>query len=646
MTRGLRTFMAACLVGLLPGAAGATRQFLVGGPAENDVDGGVRRVRLNSVNSGLLKLIVVNVQLSREFPDQLSLFISHAGQEVQLFRGEGNTPETQFSLNFSDDATVDYNPVGPNTGLVRPAPGTLNTFLDQDAGGVWELRIEDPTGTVDGTDLFAWSIFVEVDFETPPVPVALFFDGGFVDTTPSGGFFADAEAENLRALIESFGHPVALIEGTSADAFANALATAQVLVIPELESSRNNEGADLAGALSAAARDEIRNFVAGGGTFITCGNLWGNNTALVNAIFGYATATVSPGDSVLRDETIGTPFQHVAGSLASFTLELVTGLGNPPADAIPIHTGLNVAGSVDLVTSIPYPPGGDGQVIWLGNDFYHARPNGTSDGGWVEILNRAIVNDVAAFVPPRRAAVFDDPAFVDTGGGADSESDNVQGSLSALGHAVAPFSGTATGDFTAALDEADVLVIPELEIDPDLVGALEPGATAAIQSFVNAGGVLITMAGANLDFVNQVFGYELEIVEDGGSGFFPSWQGSAAGTSFAEAVNTLDANSPVDAVTLDSLPINGVTIYRVPGGPVVVAMFRIGLGRLIWYGWDWSNGFPNGEQNGGWVDNLGRGLLEAAAPGTLITAPEPGPAFVSLVTLATLLGYCRYRSAA
>jgi hypothetical protein len=119
------------------------------------------------------------------------------------------------------------------------------------------------------------------------------------------------------------------------------------------------------------------------------------------------------------------------------------------------------------------------------------------------------------------------------------------------------------------------------------------------------------------------------------------WQSTAVGTAFSQAVAAIDANGTTDGIELDSLPLNGINIYRVPGGPVSIALFRIGLGRLVWFGWDWSDGFPGGTQNGGWVDNLGRGVLEAAAPGTLITAPEPGGRALAAVTLVVLLGYRR-----
>lgn len=63
-------------------------------------------------------------------------------------------------------------------------------------------------------------------------------------------------------------------------------------------------------------------------------------------------------------------------------------------------------------------------------------------------------------------AVFDDPTYVDTAGVLGSESDNLQGALTAAGHTVKAFNGISATAFSTGLAGATVLVIPEREVAP------------------------------------------------------------------------------------------------------------------------------------------------------------------------------------
>ena len=69
-------------------------------------------------------------------------------------------------------------------------------------------------------------------------------------------------------------------------------------------------------------------------------------------------------------------------------------------------------------------------------------------------------------------AVFDDPRYVDTGGSTDSESDNLQASLTDLELTVETFT-----DILAATAAHSVLLFPEQEVN-----ALEPALSAAERS--------------------------------------------------------------------------------------------------------------------------------------------------------------------
>jgi hypothetical protein len=52
---------------------------------------------------------------------------------------------------------------------------------------------------------------------------------------------------------------------------------------------------------------------------------------------------------------------------------------------------------------------------------------------------------------PASVAVFDNPTYVDTSGGLGSESDNLQASLTARGHAVNTFTDITPAGFAAAV---------------------------------------------------------------------------------------------------------------------------------------------------------------------------------------------------
>jgi hypothetical protein len=86
---------------------------------------------------------------------------------------------------------------------------------------------------------------------------------------------------------------------------------------------------------------------------------------------------------------------------------------------------------------------------------------------------------------PVSVAVFDDPAFVFTGGGPLQESDSLQAALSSLTFPVTTFT-----NFAAALAATPVLAIPALSAG-NLALALDPANLDAIREHLNRGGTLI-----------------------------------------------------------------------------------------------------------------------------------------------------------
>ena len=210
-------------------------------------------------------------------------------------------------------------------------------------------------------------------------------------------------------------------------------------------------------------------------------------------------------------------------------------------------------------------------------------------------------------------AVYDDAAFVDTAGGVGAESDNLQASLAGLGHTVHTFTGTSAASFIAGLKDAQVLVIPELE-NGNLSGALNSAAKGVIKSFVDGGGGLIIsgeeLANRDIPLLNTVFGFGLS---RGVAPFAPSAKNgaTAAGTPFAAGPAALADNNATVTLTKASLPAGAKSLYET-GGDTTVALFKQGLGNIVYLGWDWFDAKPVGGQDGGWLGTLGSAVTATA----------------------------------
>ena len=66
----------------------------------------------------------------------------------------------------------------------------------------------------------------------------------------------------------------------------------------------------------------------------------------------------------------------------------------------------------------------------------------------------------------------------------------LQNAVTTIGHTVTPFTDFSEAGFSSALTSADVLVIPELELD-DLFSAMSIGARSKVSSFVSGGGGIV-----------------------------------------------------------------------------------------------------------------------------------------------------------
>jgi hypothetical protein len=216
---------------------------------------------------------------------------------------------------------------------------------------------------------------------------------------------------------------------------------------------------------------------------------------------------------------------------------------------------------------------------------------------------------VLRVIPSVNVAVFDDPNFVFTGGGAYDQSDSVQASLRRLGHRVTTFTNIST-----AASGSAPLLFPAFEAG-DLARPLTPATRDALQNFVARGGVLI-LHGCNNDFnrpvrfLNKVLGFSVAGLY---SSVSVSRSGQADGTAFADGPDSLPINNHTAGLLRSSLPPGARSVYENADDTAVV-LFPFGSGKIIFLGWNWSDAVPLGRQDGGWLIVLGSAIEGTAPP--------------------------------
>jgi Ca2+-binding RTX toxin-like protein len=242
--------------------------------------------------------------------------------------------------------------------------------------------------------------------------------------------------------------------------------------------------------------------------------------------------------------------------------------------------------------------------------------------GWALVATAAFFLVSPAVGYGATIAVYDDPAFVGTGGTSGDESDTVQASLASFGHTVKTFTGTTGPAFSGGLAGASLLVIPELE-GGDLSAALDQNALHTVRSYVATGGGLIMFdqAGGNTTtFLNTVFGYGLTAGPGGGP---YARTGEAGGTAFAGGPSPLPDNNATEPLDIATLP-SGAAVMYANGANAAVTAFTVGSGEIVHLAWDWFDAAPLGTQNGGWLNVLNRAVTEVAGAGCTITGTPGG----------------------
>jgi len=219
---------------------------------------------------------------------------------------------------------------------------------------------------------------------------------------------------------------------------------------------------------------------------------------------------------------------------------------------------------------------------------------------------------ILAWAGPASAAdvvVFDAKKYVDTSSdGEAAEADNIRETLKRQGHSTDRLTKIGSFDFNKALDDADVLVIPELE-KKGLADDLSSAAKQVIVDFVESGGGLIingTSGARATDLLNELFGWSLTVgvVGNGVRGL------DAVGTAFATVPSVLPDHERTRGIEDSSLPAGAMRVYR-SGIRTTIAMFRRGLGTVVYLGWDWFDAKPRGSRDGGWLEALDAAMEEA-----------------------------------
>jgi hypothetical protein len=243
--------------------------------------------------------------------------------------------------------------------------------------------------------------------------VAVLDDPLYVDT---GGTLSD-ESDAVQASLLRLEHAVAPFTGITQPAFANALARADVLLVPELEV------ADLTPALGAPALAEIQGFVNGGGGLVVHGTgATLRATSLINAAVGVPLTELASveGAATLTADTVATQFAGGPADAPGEQRDVGVPAGSLPLGAKAPY--VNPAGK-QTVAAIPH---GLRRAVYLGWDWFQAVPLGAVDGGWLEILDRAVREGAGGDIDKDGVANALDPCPMNPSGlEADSDGDGV-----------------------------------------------------------------------------------------------------------------------------------------------------------------------------------------------------------------------------
>jgi hypothetical protein len=222
------------------------------------------------------------------------------------------------------------------------------------------------------------------------VPVSFFANSLLTGFRPGD---ATAEGSNMIAAVQSLGYDVSQFS-TMDDATWAQAAQSNVIVIPQLSH-------DLFAAMSPAQRQSVVDLVGRGGTLVTVAQ----NVDFVNQLFGLALVTETELSSNLSVDARGTSFEAGplslpanVGSLGIVPISVpLHNLGIYLGFTVPNPTSTDFAIHVAVLRPVTFASQSKGQIIVLGWNWFDGRPVGSQDGGWNDVLNRAIRFGPAGF---------------------------------------------------------------------------------------------------------------------------------------------------------------------------------------------------------------------------------------------------------
>lgn len=462
------------------------------------------------------------------------------------------------------------------------------------AAAIAALSLAQATGCGDDS-VITNNINVPVPVELLGPDVALFMNSDYVGN--STGWWDDSdEASNLLVTLSYLGYSPYPVFGTSADDLEDSLAGKGVLVIPEMENG------DLGSDLSDDAVAVLNTFIENGGVIVAMGQNDGDKTSgFINALLGTSVNNTENGsEAMIQDDAEGTSFTGAQPRLPY-------GNGTYPLDASSLPDTAKVIYQNGSEVWVAAFESGLGGIVFLAYDWYDSRPVGLQDGGWNDILARALAYRGAVPLRPTSVSLFMNSSYNDVDfTNSDSEATNLYYSLLHLGYHVLPWISTNDMDTTRALfGRANVAVIPEFE-EPefDFVDELIDGdGMDLISDFVEDGGILILhgSCGGELDLINYFFEASIDCYEEA-YGSISKLGLVADGTSFSVAPDTISGNNATLVLESDDLPGSALAMYMDENDESVVVVFPYYNGAFIWLGYDWFDAAPFGEQDNGWLD--------------------------------------------
>ena len=234
-------------------------------------------------------------------------------------------------------------------------------------------------------------------------------------------------------------------------------------------------------------------------------------------------------------------------------------------------------------------------------------------------------------------AVFDNSTYVDTTGVSPvPSSDALQALLSSQSNTVHTFTGLTDGDFTTALNGADLILFPQLLNFGVLATDLSASAKTVLADYVAGGGGLIAIGDSATRLLNAIFYPTCDFAtvkcfaSTGGGG--DSFQtGEATGTPFAADPGTLTVSAGNAINHFAFNPAGAENLYKDASGGTTVLTAPFGSGEFGFLAWSFGNAAPAGNLDGGWDDVLDTTVSVVARP-----AAVPAPGSSSLLGLALL----------